>query len=102
MDSIQTSLESESRAKMEALRIKKKLETDINELEIGLDHSNKANAEAHKSIKRYQCQLREFEQTIDKERGQRQVNHLRHAYQLSPYNQANATVLRKERSLSQI
>ena len=73
MDSLQASLEAESRAKTEALRIKKKLESDINELEIGLDHSNKANAEAHKSIKRYQCQLREFEQTIDKERGQRQV-----------------------------
>lgn len=29
------------RAKAEALRIKKKLETDINELEIALDHANK-------------------------------------------------------------
>merc|ERR1712156_42167 len=33
MDSLQASLEAESRAKAEALRIKKKLETDINELE---------------------------------------------------------------------
>merc|ERR1712112_749025 len=32
---------------------------EINELEIALDHSNKANAEALKSIKRYQGQLRE-------------------------------------------
>merc|ERR1711997_341734 len=40
---------------------KKKLESDINELEIALDHANKANAEAHKSIKRYQGQLREVE-----------------------------------------
>merc|ERR1719474_713066 len=32
-------------AKAEALRIKKKLEGDINELEIGLDHANKANSE---------------------------------------------------------
>merc|ERR1712083_529971 len=50
MDSLQASLEAESRAKAEALRIKKKLESDINELEIALDHANKANAEAHKSI----------------------------------------------------
>ena len=41
VDSIQASLESEQRAKMEALRIKKKLEGDINELEIALDHANK-------------------------------------------------------------
>merc|ERR1712107_529180 len=45
----------------EALRIKKKLEGDINELEIVLDHSNKANSEAQKSIKRYQGQVREAE-----------------------------------------
>merc|ERR1712193_271955 len=43
----------------EALRIKKKLESDINELEIALDHANKANAEGQKAIKRYQGQLRE-------------------------------------------
>merc|ERR1711884_275609 len=34
MESLQASLESEQRAKAEALRIKKKLESDINELEI--------------------------------------------------------------------
>jgi len=61
MDSMQASLEAEQRTKAEALRIKKKLEGDINELEIALDHSNKANNEAQKSIKRYQGQLREAE-----------------------------------------
>merc|ERR1711878_135063 len=67
MDSMQASLEAESRAKAEALRIKKKLESDINELEIALDHANKANAEAQKSIKRYQCQLREVEGAFEEE-----------------------------------
>merc|ERR1711975_59522 len=61
MDSIQASLESEQHAKAEALRIKKKLEADINEFEIALDHANKANNEAQKSIKRYQGQFREAE-----------------------------------------
>ena len=56
MESMQASLEAEQRSKGEALRIKKKLEGDINELEIALDHSNKANSEAQKSIKRYQVQ----------------------------------------------
>merc|ERR1711983_158088 len=61
MDSMQASLETEQHAKAEALRIKKKLEGDINEFEIALDHANKANNEALKSIKRYQTQLREAE-----------------------------------------
>merc|ERR1719418_492552 len=61
MDSLQASLETEQAAKAEALRIKKKLEGEINELEIALDHANKANNEALKSIKRYQTQLKEAE-----------------------------------------
>merc|ERR1712036_140081 len=55
----------------EALRLKKKLESDINELEIALDHANKANSEAHKSIKRYQGQLREVEGLYEEESRQR-------------------------------
>merc|ERR1712129_680870 len=39
----------------------KKLESDINEFEIALDHANKANNEALKSTKRYQAQLRDAE-----------------------------------------
>jgi chromosome segregation ATPase len=61
MESMQASMETEQRAKAEALRLKKKLEGDINEFEIALDHSNKANNEALKSIKRYQGQFREAE-----------------------------------------
>merc|ERR1711878_107377 len=71
MDSMQASLEAETRAKAEALRIKKKLETDINELEIALDHANRANAEANKSIKRYQGQLRDVESQYEEESRQR-------------------------------
>merc|ERR1719464_1567480 len=71
MDSLQASLDAEQRAKAEALRIKKKLESDINELEIALDHANKANSEAHKSIKRFQGQLREVESLYEEESRQR-------------------------------
>merc|ERR1711983_711907 len=71
MESMQASLEAESRAKAEALRIKKKLEADINELEIALDHANKANSEAHKGIKRYQQQLRDVEGLYEEETRQR-------------------------------
>ena len=72
MDSMQASLESEQRAKAEALRIKKKLEGEINELEIALDHANKANNEAQKSIKRYQGQMRESECALTEESRVRQ------------------------------
>ena len=40
-------------------RIKKKLEADINEMEIALDHANKAHAEAKKAIKRTANQVGE-------------------------------------------
>eukprot|EP00094_Tigriopus_californicus_P010960 TCALIF_10574-PA protein Name:"Similar to Mhc Myosin heavy chain, muscle (Drosophila melanogaster)" AED:0.06 eAED:0.07 QI:131/0.8/0.63/1/0.8/0.72/11/394/1898 len=68
MDSMQASLEAETRAKEEALRIKKKLESDINEMEIALDHANKAHAEAKKAIKRTHNQLCEVSQAIQNER----------------------------------
>ena len=71
MDSLQASLDAENRAKTEGLRIKKKLEGDINELEIALDHANKANSEAHKSIKRFQGQLRDVEGLFEDESRQR-------------------------------
>merc|ERR1719516_595678 len=67
MDSLQASLECEQRAKAEALRIKKKLEGDINDLEITVDQANKANNEAQKLIKRYQGQYRDAEVACSEE-----------------------------------
>ena len=74
MDSLAASLDAEQRGKGEALRIKKKLESDINELEIALDHANKANAEGQKAIKRYQGQLRDTIQGYEEQaRGRQEV-----------------------------
>merc|ERR1719419_247491 len=67
MDSLGASIETEQRAKGEALRIKKQLEGEINELEIGLDHANKANTEGLKSIKRYQQQIKDTIQAYEDE-----------------------------------
>lgn len=58
MDSMQASLEVESKGKTEALRIKKKLEQDINELEIALDASNRIRAEIEKNNKRFQQSIK--------------------------------------------
>ena len=54
---MQASLEGESKGKNEALRLKKKLEGDVNELEVQLDHSNRNNADLQKQVKKFQQQL---------------------------------------------
>ncbi|XP_065215431.1 myosin heavy chain, muscle isoform X25 [Planococcus citri] len=72
LDSMQASLEAEAKGKAEALRMKKKLEADINELEIALDHANKANAEAQKNIKRYQQQLKDVQTALEEEQRARE------------------------------
>ena len=64
---MQASLEAEIKGKQEALRIKKKIEADINELEMSLDHANKSNAEEQKQIKRYANTLMEIETTVQEE-----------------------------------
>lgn len=78
MESMQATLEAESKGKQEALRIKKKLESDINELEIALDHANKAYTDAQKTIKKHQDQIRELQLQVEDE--QRQRDELREQY----------------------
>ncbi|KAL7637326.1 UNVERIFIED_CONTAM: hypothetical protein RMT77_012051 [Armadillidium vulgare] len=67
IDSMQASLEAEAKGKAEALRMKKKLESDINELEIALDHSNKANADLQKHIKKLQGEIKDLQQRVEDE-----------------------------------
>ncbi|VDN05641.1 unnamed protein product [Thelazia callipaeda] len=71
LESMQASLEAEAKSKNELLRVKKKLESDINELEITLDHANKANADAQKNLKRCMEQIREIQAQIEEEQRQR-------------------------------
>merc|ERR1711992_241965 len=56
---MQSALEVEAKGKAEGLRMKKKLESDVGELELALDHANSNNAETQKAIKKYQAQIRE-------------------------------------------
>jgi len=67
IDSIQASLEGELKGKQEAMRVKKKIEADINELEMSLDHANKQNSEEHKQMKRYASTLMEIEGQVTEE-----------------------------------
>merc|ERR550519_708258 len=52
LESMQATLEAEAKGKADAMKAKKKLESDINELEISLDHGNKANSDLQKHIKK--------------------------------------------------
>ncbi|XP_045127371.1 myosin heavy chain, muscle-like [Portunus trituberculatus] len=67
IDSMQASLEAEAKAKAEALRLKKKLESDINELEIALDHSNKANSDLQKQIKKQIGDIKDLQIRVEEE-----------------------------------
>jgi septal ring factor EnvC (AmiA/AmiB activator) len=51
VDTLQSSLESETRSRNEALRLKKKMEGDLNEMEIQLSQANRQAAEAQKQLK---------------------------------------------------
>ncbi|KAI1730163.1 myosin head (motor domain) domain-containing protein [Ditylenchus destructor] len=67
LESMQASLETETRGRADLLKMKKKLESDINDLEIALDQANKANVDAQRNMKRYQETVRELQQQIEEE-----------------------------------
>merc|ERR1712106_1309493 len=67
LEGMQMALESETKGKIEALRMKKKLEADVIDLETALDHANAANAESQKNIKMIQQRLREVQVRFEEE-----------------------------------
>merc|ERR1719189_1015572 len=73
IDGMQSALEGESRGKAEALRMKKKLEADVCELETSLEHANAANAETQKTIKRYHQSIRESQAKLEDEQRAKDV-----------------------------
>merc|ERR1719435_782915 len=67
IEGMQTALEAEAKGKGEALRMKKKLESEVGELEIALDHANANNSDTQKAIKTYQGQIRAAATKLDDE-----------------------------------
>merc|ERR1739836_367231 len=51
IENMQAAIESEAKGKSEAIRMKKKLETDVLDLDTALEHANAANADTQKVIK---------------------------------------------------
>merc|ERR1719167_707154 len=67
IDGMQMELEAETKGKVEALRMKKKLETDVVDLGVALEHANAANAESQRNIKRIQTTIREVQAKYEEE-----------------------------------
>merc|ERR1712064_132690 len=67
LDSMQSALETEAKGKAEALRMKKKLESDAADLGLALEHSIAGNAETPTTIKKYQLQVRDAQAKVDAE-----------------------------------
>merc|ERR1712071_518867 len=59
LESMQTTLDSESKSRSEAIRTKKKLEGDFNDLEIQLGHANRQASDTSKQAKILQGALKD-------------------------------------------
>lgn len=58
VETMQSALDAEVRSRNEAIRIKKKMEGDLNEIEIQLSHANRQAAETLKHLRSVQGQLK--------------------------------------------
>ncbi|CAB1342077.1 unnamed protein product [Coregonus sp. 'balchen'] len=65
IDSMQTNLDAEVRSRNDALRVKKKMEGDLNEMEIQLSHANRQASESQKQMRYIQVQLKEAQLHLD-------------------------------------
>uniref|UniRef100_A0A668TM30 Myosin heavy chain 6 n=1 Tax=Oreochromis aureus TaxID=47969 RepID=A0A668TM30_OREAU len=64
-DTLQSSLEAEIRSRNEALRLKKKMEGDLNEMEIQLSQANRQAAEAQKQLKGVHAHMKDSQLQLD-------------------------------------
>ncbi|XP_061892707.1 myosin-16-like [Entelurus aequoreus] len=67
VESLQASLETEAKGRAEALRMKKKMEGDLNEMEIQLEHANRNNGELVKTLKKLQQQIKDLQVQMDED-----------------------------------
>uniref|UniRef100_A0A672JJL1 Myosin-7-like n=1 Tax=Salarias fasciatus TaxID=181472 RepID=A0A672JJL1_SALFA len=65
VDTLQSSLDAETRSRNEAMRLKKKMEGDLNEMEIQLSQANRQAAEAQKQLKAVHAHLKDTQLHLD-------------------------------------
>ena len=70
---MQSALEIEVKGKSEAQRMKKKLESDVSELEVSLEHANATNQEITRTIKKYHQSIREGQISFEEEQRNKEM-----------------------------
>ncbi|XP_044105034.1 myosin-4 isoform X1 [Neovison vison] len=65
VESMQSTLDAEIRSRNDAIRLKKKMEGDLNEMEIQLNHANRQAAEAIKNLRNTQGILKDTQLHLD-------------------------------------
>ncbi|XP_056144794.1 myosin-8-like isoform X4 [Lampris incognitus] len=65
VDTLQSTLDAETRSRNDAIRVKKKMEGDLNEMEIQLGHANRQAAETTKQLRNLQSQLKDTQVHLD-------------------------------------
>uniref|UniRef100_A0A8D2LTT3 Myosin motor domain-containing protein n=1 Tax=Varanus komodoensis TaxID=61221 RepID=A0A8D2LTT3_VARKO len=65
IDTLQSTLDSEAKSRNEAIRLKKKMEGDLNEMEIQLSHANRHASEATKTARALQVQIKDLQVQLD-------------------------------------
>jgi len=75
IESMQSAVETETKGKAEAMRMKKKLESDVLDLDCNLEHANAANAETQRTIKTYQLSLREAQVKLEEQQRAKEIAH---------------------------
>ncbi|KAM7371455.1 hypothetical protein PAMP_008694 [Pampus punctatissimus] len=65
VDILQSTLDAETRSRNDAIRMKKKMEGDLNEMELQLGHTNRQAAEAAKQLRNLQTQLKDTQVHLD-------------------------------------
>uniref|UniRef100_A0A671VYM2 Myosin, heavy chain 7B, cardiac muscle, beta a n=1 Tax=Sparus aurata TaxID=8175 RepID=A0A671VYM2_SPAAU len=65
LESMQTTLDAEAKSRNEALRLKKKMEGDLNEMEVQLSHANRQASESQKLLRNLQIQIKDIQLELD-------------------------------------
>merc|ERR1711963_1262346 len=87
IEGMQSAIETEAKGKAEALRMKKKLENDVLDLDSTLERANAANADTQRTIKTYQNNLREKQAKLEE---QQRAKNLAQDELISAERRANA------------
>merc|ERR1739844_78922 len=98
VEGMQAAVEVETKAKAEALRMKKKLESDVLDLDTSLEHATAANAETQKTIKKYHLSIREAQTKLEEEQHAKEAAH-DHLIAADRKAHANQNALEEARTL---